>query len=253
MKSLTRVAPDGSASVGHAAEVMDVLIHGEVVAVQSIAWSSNYTFVAHLRRGDKPDLLAVYKPRRGEIPLWDFPNGSLFKRERAAYVVSGALGWHFIPPTIIRNGPHGVGSFQLLVDADPQADYFAYRERYLDDLRRIALFDVMTNNADRKAGHCLLDRQGRLWGIDHGLTFNTAYKLRTVIWDFAGEPMPPRLLDQVEKLRCNPARFGRLMSSLAELLDDGEVRRFEERVDTVLEHRMYPPPSARRAMPWPWY
>ncbi|MGE3272893.1 MAG: hypothetical protein AB7P40_29415, partial [Chloroflexota bacterium] len=165
-------------------EIHVLLERAEVDAIESIPWSSNYTFAARLCAEDHPPFLAVYKPRRGEIPLYDFPDGTLFKRERAAYLASIALGWDFIPPTVIRDGPHGIGSFQLLVDVEPRSDYFHYKDAHVSEVQVIGLFDVVANNADRKAGHILKDRQGKLWGIDHGLTFNTDPKLRTVIWDW---------------------------------------------------------------------
>jgi hypothetical protein len=153
--------------------------------------SSNYTFLAQLEPHPPAGLLAVYKPARGESPLWDFEAGTLYRREVAAYELSKVLGWPRIPPTVVRQrGPHGVGALQLFIDAD--------RRHFLDEQStrratwaRVALFDVIVNNADRKSGHCLFDANDEVWVIDHGLTFNVDHKLRTVIWDFSGEQLPP--------------------------------------------------------------
>src|SRR3954467_3631904 len=138
-------------------DVHALLEQAEVVAIESIPWSSNYTFAAQLCLDGYPTFLAVYKPRRGEVPLWDFPDGTLYRRERAAYVTAIALGWDFVPPTIVRDGPHGIGTFQLLVDVEPRSDFFKYKEQHIPEVQAIALFDVITNNADRKAGHFLKD------------------------------------------------------------------------------------------------
>ncbi len=134
---------------------------------------------------------AVYKPLRGERPLWDFPDG-LYRREVAAYELSAALGWSLVPETVARDdGPYGAGSYQRFVDADFTEHYFTLLEQpdHHDLLRRIAVFDLVANNADRKSGHCLLGDDGNIWGIDHGLCFAVPPKLRTVMWDFAGEPI----------------------------------------------------------------
>jgi uncharacterized repeat protein (TIGR03843 family) len=234
-------------------ELHDLLATAEVVAIESIPWSSNYTFAAKMVAEGYPDFLAVYKPRRGEIPLYDFPDGTLYKRERAAYVTCVALGWDFVPPTIIRDGPHGIGSFQLLVDVEPHADFFKYKDQHTPEIQRMALFDIVTNNADRKAGHCLKDRQGKLWGIDHGLTFNTVPKLRTVIWDWGGEAIPGSLRRQLETFRCDPVRVAQLRTELSQLLTRAEVEAFFKRVEMTVERGQWPAMHARRAVPWPWY
>lgn len=234
-------------------ELLGLMERAEVVAIESIPWSSNYTFATRLVADDAPPFLAVYKPRRGEIPLYDFPDGTLYRRERAAYLAAVALGWDFIPPTIIRDGPHGIGSFQLLVDVEPRADFFRYKDQHVAELQRIALFDVVANNADRKAGHCLKDRQGRIWGIDHGLTFNTAPKLRTVIWDWQNEPLPSGLRRQLEAFRTDPARVARLRQQLEPLLTRAEIDAFFKRVEGTLARGRWPAMPARRGIPWPWY
>ena len=247
------IGADGERAWVSAEDAHSLLARGTIVACDVIPWSSNYTFAAQLTVDGHPDFLAVYKPRRGEVPLYDFPDGTLYKRERAAYLLSQALGWAFIPPTIIRDGPHGVGSVQLYVEPEPRADFFRYKDDYRAELQRVALFDVIANNADRKAGHCIKARDGQLWGIDHGLTFNTTPKLRTVIWDYAGEPIPGPLLDDLLALRRDPARSAGLRGELEPLLTRSELDAFYKRLDAVLECRRYPSMASRRSIPWPWY
>lgn len=234
-------------------ELHTLLEQAEVTALESIPWSSNYTFATRLQAPNHPPFHAVYKPRRGEIPLYDFPDGTLYKRERAAYITCIAFGWDFVPPTIIRNGPHGVGSFQLLVDVEPRADYFKYKDQHVAEVQCIGLFDIVANNADRKAGHILKDREGKLWGIDHGLTFNTDPKLRTVIWDWQGEPIPGPLKHQLDAFRRDPKRVAELRRQLLELLAPAEVDTFFKRLERIATHGAYPAMHSRRAVPWPWY
>jgi hypothetical protein len=247
------IGEDGARAWVSADDVHELLVRASIVAIEMIPWSSNYTFAARLQVDGHPPFLSVYKPRRGEIPLYDFPDGTLYKRERAAYVVARALGWDFIPPTVIRDGPHGIGTVQLFIESEPRADFFDYKDQHRAELQRISLFDVIANNADRKAGHCLKARDGRIWGIDHGLTFNTVPKLRTVIWDFAGEPVPVPLLRQLEGFRHNPARVAALRRQLSDLLARDEIDTFLKRIDAILEYRCYPHMSSRRSMPWPWF
>jgi len=214
-------------------------------------YASNSTFLAEVTGEGDASALAVYKPRRGEAPLWDFPEGTLCNREVAAYRLSAALGWPKVPPTVLREGPLGPGSVQLFVRADEAEHYFTLREGRLDVFRAIAAFDVVANNADRKGGHCLLDEaDGSIWVIDHGVCFAEEPKLRTVIWDFASEPVPPRLLADVarvaEELCDGPA--GR---ALAALLDDGEVAETRRRAEALARSGRYPRPGPGRPYPWP--
>ncbi|HEY4912641.1 MAG TPA: SCO1664 family protein [Candidatus Dormibacteraeota bacterium] len=213
--------------------------------------SSNYTFLARLKPHPPAGLLAVYKPARGESPLWDFEAGTLYRREVAAYELSKVLGWPRIPPTVVRaQGPHGVGALQLFIDAD--------RRHFLDEqsMRRpawakVALFDVIANNADRKSGHCLFDADDDVWVIDHGLTFNVDHKLRTVIWDFAGEPLPPELCGDVERALVDLEK-GRLGATLDGLLSPAEVRMLKRRLRGVLDPSWrFPEPTSAWSIPWP--
>ncbi len=174
--------------------------------------SSNYTFLARASAPDGDQVLAVYKPHRGESPLWDFPAGSLGRREVAAFLVAAALGWPNVPPTVLREGPEGAGSVQLFVPFEPQEHYFTLQDRFPDAFREIAVFDLVVNNADRKGGHCLLGEDGRIWAIDHGVCFHEEPKLRTVIWEYMDEPIPHDARRPARGLRrsadrgCFPAR-----------------------------------------------
>jgi uncharacterized repeat protein (TIGR03843 family) len=229
--------------------LVDVLANGQVVGSKAIPWGSNYSFVVSLGRAGEAEATAVYKPRRGEVPLWDFPDGTLYRREYAAYCVSRALGMDFIPPTVIREGPHGVGTFQLYVEPDESTEYYRFRKDHVDELRSIALFDILTNNADRKAGHCFKGRDGRIWGIDHGLCFNVVPKLRTVIWDFCGQILPHGLHEQLCEAFTDPARSRLLRAELGELLHEKEVEAFFTRLARVCEMGEFPVLDPYRNVP----
>lgn len=225
----------------------------EIVACEQVPQGSNYSFAVGLTDSGKDiDLLAIYKPRRGEVPLWDFPSGTLYKREQASYLTSVALGWQFVPPTVIREGPYGVGSVQLYVEPKRDSHLFKWRDDYLPELMRMAIFDYVTNNADRKAGHCLLDKDGQVWGIDHGLTFNTDPKLRTVIREFSGAPLPAWLVDQLQCFASSPA-LDDLLAQLKPLLAAEEVGVFLKRIERVLKQRVFPRLNGYDSMPREWW
>jgi hypothetical protein len=213
--------------------------------------ASNYTFLAQLGPHPPAGLMAVYKPARGESPLWDFEAGTLYQREVAAYRLSKALGWPLIPPTVIRDqAPHGTGAMQLFIEAD-RRHFLSEQARERNAWLRIALFDVITNNADRKSGHCLFDAEDRVWVIDHGLTFHTDPKLRTVIWDFAGEPLPSDLCDDLERTLIEVER-GSLAQDLEQLLRPGEVKVLKRRLRAVLDPAWrFPEPTSAWSVPWP--
>jgi uncharacterized repeat protein (TIGR03843 family) len=230
-----------------------VLLQGAITFPELIPQGSNDTFLVTVSHG----LLtreAVYKPRRGERPLWDFPSGTLYMRERASYLVTQALSWDFIPCTVIREGPYGIGSLQEFIDADPQSNYFTLREECPEELERIALFDCLSNNADRKASHCFKDVGGRIWSIDHGLTFHQDPKLRTVIWDFAQEPIAGQLLEQVAGLLENLRSSNGLAQELANLLALEELAALRRRLERLLSSGRFPSYDPdRRNVPWPWF
>lgn len=226
-------------------QALSLLAQGEIEIKGRMPWSSNGTFLVGLCRGEAA-ADAVYKPLRGERPLWDFPRG-LYRRELAAYRVSEALGWRIVPETVLRReAPLGEGSLQLFVDADFAHHYFTLvdEEKHHDQLRRIAVFDLLANNADRKSGHCLLAASGHIWAIDHGVCFHSQPKLRTVIWDFVGEPLD-------EGLRADVARVAADPPMLDDLLQPAEVAAFIRRASIISELARFPDPGPDRPYPWP--
>lgn len=233
-------AGDPPAGIPDAPGVLD----GEMEVLGLLPGSSNYTFLARLH-GD--GTLVVYKPRQGERPLWDFPGGTLCQRETAAYLVSRMGGWDHVPATVLRDGPLEVGAVQRFVEHDPAVTAFDLLRTHPDELRSIAVFDLVANNADRKAGHVLQDRSGRVWGIDHGLCFHEEPKLRTVLWHFVGEPVPEQELERLRRIRA------RLQSDeLAVLLSPVEVDAMGQRIELLLEEGVFPEPDEDRpAVPWP--
>jgi hypothetical protein len=222
------------------AEAQAILARGEVIAAEPILTGSNYTFMLALGEQQGARCLAVYKPRRGEVPLWDFPDGSLYRREYAAYLVSQALGWRFVPPTVIRDGPFGIGSVQFYVAPADGVSFLHFRGHHRRELRQITLFDSLVNNADRKVSHLIKDRAGQVWGIDHGLTFHEEWKLRTVVFDFRGQPIPPELLRDLRELRSDCLRVAHLQAQLSSLLDGREIAVLFERLDELLARRAFP-------------
>lgn len=234
--------------------LLALLGQGELTLAGVMPWSSNYTFLGTVRDGEHATQV-IYKPIRGERPLWDFPRGTLAKRETAAYVVCRALGWDFVPPTVLRGGPHGRGSVQLFVDVDQDAHFFTFRENpaYHHSLRALCLFDIITNNADRKGGHCLAAGDGCVVAIDQGLCFHVDPKLRTVIWDFAGEPIPVDLVADLDRLVVELAQpESPTGQALAALLYRGELAALARRAAELLAAGRFPnPPEDRRPYPWP--
>jgi uncharacterized repeat protein (TIGR03843 family) len=230
---------------------IELLSCGEMHVQGLIPWSSNYTFLVVITHADR-HTAAVYKPCRGEQPLWDFPTGTLANREVAAYLVSEALGWLLVPPTVLRDGPHGMGMAQFYVDANPDEHYFTFGKRFPDQIKKIAAFDALVNNADRKSGHCLRDANDHVWAIDHGICFHAEPKLRTVIWEFAGRPIPAPLLRDLAAFReCFGARSDPLTKALNRLLAREEVAALRDRADELIAHARFPRPGAERHIPWP--
>ena len=232
-------------------EALPLLREGEIVGGQRIPWGSNYTFLVHIDAGPGKYLRAIYKPRDGERPLADFPSGSLYKREYAAFLLSRIIGWPSVPFTLIRDGPYGVGSAQLYVDSDPQITYFDLIDDHRDELARFAVFDMVANNADRKGGHCLLGSDGTLWSIDHGLTFHRYFKVRTVMLEFWGSAVAGPLLEEMEALPGRLDSTSGESAELAELVSPQEMDALRQRVEAVLEHRVIPKLDPRLNVPWP--
>ena len=226
-----------------------VLGTGELEVLGLLPNASNHTFLARVKSTEE-ELLAVYKPRRGEAPLWDFPEGTLCAREVAAYVVSRALGWPNVPATVLREGPYGVGSVQRFVPHDPEEHYFTLAGRFPEEFRRVAAFDLVVNNADRKSGHCLLGEDGRVFLVDHGVCFSDEPKLRTVIWDFIGDPVEEGTRADVRRL-AGEIRGGKVRDELTNLLAPVELAALEERADAVAAADRFPEPGPDRPFPWP--
>ncbi|MBO9334746.1 MAG: SCO1664 family protein [Roseiflexus sp.] len=233
-------------------DVLALLAKGEMEVQGIMPWSTNYTLLVTVRDGDLQGL-AVYKPRRGERPLWDFPRGTLCQREFAAFLLSEALGWSLVPPTVLRDGPYGYGSVQLYIDCDQDAHLFTMQKEggYEYQLARLAAFDILSNNADRKSGHCLKGTDGRLWAIDHGICFHAEPKLRTVLWDYAGEPICEEIMADLRALREDIRNRGQFIRALEALLAPEEVHAFRRRLDCLIETGCYPDPGAARHIPWP--
>ena len=209
-------------------------------------WSSNATFLVTVSCGDEV-ARAIYKPMRGERPLWDFEPG-LHRREVAAYHLSEALDLDLVPPTVIRDGPYGEGSLQWFVNVDHRQHYFTIHEERPDlhnTLRGVALFDLIANNTDRKSGHVLIDGEDHIWGIDHGLCFSADFKLRTVVWEFGGEPIDAPLVDAARRIA------DRVPLEVATLLADDEVTAMQRRAEWVIENPVFPIDQSGRRYPWP--
>jgi uncharacterized repeat protein (TIGR03843 family) len=250
------------------------LLTGDLELTARITIASNATFLGHIG-----DTQVVYKPSAGERPLWDFPNGDLANREVAAYLVSEAFGWNVVPRTWLRDGPLGAGMVQLWQDVDPSqsgVDFFPEGQvpdegwcEVLDAtdehddpvtlvhedsraLRRMAVFDVVTNNADRKGGHVLAMPDGHRYGVDHGLTFHTEHKLRTVLWGWLGEPLEPDELDGLARVEA--ALGDELGLALTELLSDDEVLALADRCERLRTDAVFPEPTGYMpAVPWPLF
>ena len=254
-----------------------LLARGELTVRGRIREASNaalYCTVSY----DGEDAACIYKPIAGERPLWDFPDGTLAQREVAAYEVSQATGWGLVPPTVLRDGPYGEGMCQLWVEVAPEAELLALVDGeepepgwkaigfaevgegrtallvHADDerLRRLAVLDAVINNADRKGGHLLPTGEGRLYGIDHGVTFNAENKLRTLLWGWAGEALTVEAVDVLEGLRKGLAEGGPLAARLEPLITGAEIDATRARVGALLASGTHPEPSGQwPAIPWP--
>ena len=223
-----------------------LLAHGDIEIEMRMPYSSNATFLVRVTH-EQHSHRAIYKPLRGERPLWDFAPG-LHRREVAAYRLAVAMGYDFVPITIMRDGPYGEGSVQLLVDADFEQHYFTLfesRPDLHDQFRDIAVFDILANNTDRKSGHVLIDQRGHVYGIDHGLCFSADFKLRTVIWEFSGEEIPTPALQAVERVVAS------LPLDISSLLEDDEITALCQRGAWMLEHRQFPVDESGQRYPWP--
>jgi uncharacterized repeat protein (TIGR03843 family) len=236
---------------GSTQAIIELLQGGVIEMTGLVPWGSNYTFLVQVC-GDQEEVDAIYKPNLGERPLWDFEQGTLSKRERAAFLVSEVLSWDLVPPTVIRDGPHGEGSLQYFVQHDTEQHYLTLGDSYKDQISRIALFDALINNADRKSGHVLLGLDKRLWAIDHGVSFHSEYKLRSVIWEFAGDPIPEPLWKDLTGFRTwlSTAEDG-YRHELQQLLSRSEIAALGHRLELMLRDGCFPLPGSGRHYPWP--
>lgn len=235
------------------AVALNALANGELALHGLMPWSSNYTFLGTVT-GEETKFNFIYKPGRGERPLWDFEAGSLCRREVAAYLVSAALpGWPAVPPTVLRTGPYGPGSIQQFIHADYDIHYFTLKDNpdFTAAFQKLALFDYLVNNADRKGGHCLLDGNNALWIIDHGLTFHTDYKLRTVIWEYAGHEIPGNMRDTLQTFDRALSPTGELYRQLNTLITPAEIAGVHHRLENLLATGKFPRPLGLRDYPYP--
>jgi len=245
--------PDGAVPIDlPESEATALLRSGEIIGGHRMPWGTNYTFLVWIDAGPGKYLRAIYKPRDGERPLRDFPDGTLYKREHATFLLSRILGWPNVPFTLVREGPYGVGSVQLYVETDPEVTYFDMAADREDELTRFAVFDLLVNNADRKAGHCLLGSDGTLWSIDHGLTFHTVFKVRTVMLEYWGRTIPSDALIDLESL------LGRLEAPdtdalvFADLIHQREERALTARIRSMLSDPELPSLDPYENVPWPF-
>jgi uncharacterized repeat protein (TIGR03843 family) len=252
--SVIPLRPVGGGDVGADTDALDLLARGSLNVEGRLVVASNATLYCTVR-DDGREAACVYKPVAGERPLWDFPAGSLAGREVSAYLVSSAAGWHLVPPTVFRDGPFGPGMCQLWIESDEAVDIVTLaRSNDHPALRQMAVFDAVVNNADRKIGHLLPDRNGRLYGCDHGVCFGEDYKLRTVLWQWRGRSLPETALEALHRLRGALADGGDLGTQLSRWLSAAEVGATRERVELLLQHRVHPfPPEDWPAVPWPPY
>ncbi len=241
--------PDAEPTALSLEDALHLLRAGELSIEGRLLDASNATLYCTTAL-DGVTATCVYKPVRGERPLWDFPDGTLAGREVSAYLVSEASGWDVVPPTVMRDGPFGPGMCQLWVDVDESVDLSELARSDHQDLRRMSVFDAVVNNADRKGGHLLPRADGRVQGVDHGICFSTDDKLRTLLWQWRGAPLTDEAVEVLSRLRAELE--GPLGAGLGALLTRREVRRTVQRVDALLTSRCHPQPSNDwPAIPWP--
>ncbi len=231
-------------------KTLDILASEEILPIGRLKWGSNFTFLVRLGESKESNTLGIYKPVRGERPLWDFPP-NLAKRERCAWLMSRQLGWELIPPTIIRDGPFGEGSLQLFIDSKPEKNYLNLSaeefEKHKQELEMVCALDVLINSTDRKSGHILIDYSDKVWAIDNALSFHTDFKLRTVIWDFGGNKIPSHILKTFKCLLDDG-----LDSEIKELLEPSEISATLERTEWLIDNQYFPEdPGGYHSKPWP--
>ncbi|MGH2442820.1 MAG: SCO1664 family protein [Chloroflexota bacterium] len=238
--------PGGRAWQPNRPDIIHLLSSATHASIQPIYWGSNHTFLVTLDAGDQGQSLAVYKPARGEYPLYDFSSGSLYRREVATWLVNALLGWAIVPPTVAASGVYGNGSVQLFIESPATAEVEVYA------LRRVALLDALVNNADRKSEHCIASLEGDLFAIDHGLTFHVQPKLRTFLWHFAGQQFSRREIRDLKRLHTALDQQGDPCATLLEQqLTRPEWRALRERLDRMLASGSFPNPR-NKPVPYHW-
>ncbi len=238
--------PGGTAWSPDRPDLIELLTNAVHADLQPIYYGSNHTFLVTLDAGAEGRSLAVYKPARGEYPLHDFPAGTLYKREIASWLLDTLLGWALVPPTVRTHGRYGPGSLQLFIEVGGRT------EIEIDELRRIALLDVLINNADRKVEHCLPDFQRRLWAIDHGLTFHVQPKLRTFLWHFAGTRLSRDEYGALRRLKRElQTRRDPCAAQLADLVSRSEWNALRDRINRLIESGSFPDPRYK-PVPYRW-
>ena len=231
---------------------INILQKGSIHLEGQFIIGSNYTFLTSVKY-KKSTYKAIYKPQKGEIPLWDFPPETLANRETAAFLISEALSWGFVPPTIIRpDAPLGPGSLQWFIPHDPEVNYFTFSRELKEKLRSVVVFDIIINNADRKGSHIIIDNHGKIWLIDHGICFHHESKLRTVIWDFISESIPDEIIHDLHSLKGKLAPNSPLLSNLEKLLSLQELTALNRRIEQIIIYPYFPAPDETyRPFPFP--
>ena len=224
-----------------------LLKSGQIVKHELLPGCSNAAFLIDIITDTQNNhIKAVYKPKSGEKPLWDFAHGTLYKREYAAFLISNHLGWPTIPETVIREGPYGIGSVQLYIDHNPRITYFDF-----NGLKELALFDVLVNNADRKAGHCILDKNKKLWSIDHGLCFHSNFKIRTVMLEFWGTEIDTNFIPKLKSLSQELSTDSDLRYNLNSLISEDEIVSMLSRINGLISEGIIPILNPHHNIPWP--
>jgi len=235
----------------HLNRIIEILQKGSIRLKGQFPFGSNYTFLTSVKYKNS-SYRAIYKPQKGEIPLWDFPPDTLANRETATFLISEALSWGYVPPTIIRSdAPFGRGSLQWFIAHNPEMNYFTLPEEIKEDLRPAVVFDMIINNADRKGGHVIIDSRKQIWLIDHGVCFHHQPKLRTVIWDFIGERISDQIIHDLHFLNDKLASNSPLISELEQLLSSQELIALKKRIEHIIRVPFFPVPD-KNSRPFPF-
>jgi hypothetical protein len=236
----------------HTDRIFNILHKGLIHIEGQFIIGTNFTFLASVEF-QKSKYHAVYKPQKGEVPLWDFPPNTLASREIAAFLISEAVAWRFVPPTIMRKvAPLGPGSLQWYIPHNPDMNYFTFNDTIKDTLQPVVIFDMIINNADRKGSHIIIGEDKRIWLIDHGICFHHENKLRTVVWDFIKQPIPNNIIQDIKKLKVKLSSNYDLINELKKLLSKQEITAMKDRIQRIIENPIFPLPRENyRPFPYP--